>query len=346
MGARSRNGPPTSFQGSATRRRRGIKVVGPLVKFVITLALIGILVNVVDLETTMQLLLNADITVLFAALVLLAFDRTLMIGKWYPLVRVQLPSISLWRATRVYLASGFAAIFLPSTFGADLVRGLALGRTEGAVAEVGASVVMERMLGMIAVGFLSLAALVAAMQASLPLGFLLPWAIASVGIAVAACLAPLSKWVAPGLSRLLSDPKTRAGYFFRRFTDAYLAYRHRPRMLLSVGILTLIENAIAIPILWLLARAVHSSISFEMLLVAVPLTLFVIRLPIAVWSLGVTEGALVYLLGLYGVPPAEALAVALVDRLLLLVIGLLGAPFWWELVRPLRRIRQDKTVLR
>jgi uncharacterized membrane protein YbhN (UPF0104 family) len=68
------------------------------------------------------------------------------------------------------------------------------------------------------------------------------------------------------------------------------------------------------------------------LFVAVPLTLFVGRLPIAVAGIGVVEGALVYLLGVFGVPPAEALSLALAGRVIEFAALLPGALFWSSLV--------------
>ena len=101
-----------------------------------------------------------------------------MIGKWYPLLKVQGLDIPLAQATRVYLAASFASLFLPTSVGADIVRTLALGGERRATLEVGASIVVERMLGLAASVILCTSVLVLALWQAFPLGFLLPWILA------------------------------------------------------------------------------------------------------------------------------------------------------------------------
>ena len=105
-------------------------------------------------------------------------------------------------------------------------------------------------------------------------------------------------------------------------------------MLAWVAALTLLEQTMPIWVLLLLSRAIAAGVSLRMLLVAVPLTLFVSRFPIAVWGLGVLEASLVYLLGLFGVPPAQALALALAGRAAELIAVLPGAFLWQALTHP------------
>ena len=111
-----------------------------------------------------------------------------------------------------------------------------------------------------------------------------------------------------------------------------MLYRHRPGTLIAVGLLSLVEQAFPVVVLWILAHALDLEVSFLALLVAVPLALFVGRLPIAIAGIGVLEGALVYLLGLFGVPPAEALSLALAGRIAEIFALLPGGLFWSSLV--------------
>jgi uncharacterized membrane protein YbhN (UPF0104 family) len=58
---------------------------------------------------------------------------------------------------------------------------------------------------------------------------------------------------------------------------------------------------------------------------------------VGVAGLGVTEAALVYLLGLSGIPSGGALALGLAARAVHLLVVLPGAAFWLDLVRTSRR---------
>lgn len=102
-------------------------------------------------------------------------------------------------------------------------------------------------------------------------------------------------------------------------------------LLLTIAVLSVFEQMFPIVVLWILARALNTSIGLSMLIVAVPLTVFVSRIPVTVWGLGVVEGANVYLLGLFGVPASEALALSLAARIVDMVSSLPGVLFWKDL---------------
>jgi uncharacterized membrane protein YbhN (UPF0104 family) len=83
------------------------------------------------------------------------------------------------------------------------------------------------------------------------------------------------------------------------------------------------------------AVALGIELSPAMLVVTMPLTLFVSRLPISMGGVGVSEAAVVYLLGLFGVPSTDALAISLVCRAVdVLVMTAPGLFLWRDLVHP------------
>ncbi len=200
--------------------------------------------------------------------------------------------------------------------------------------EVGASILTERLLGMLASGVLCLLALILALQASVRLDVFLPWACIAIVSALAVFLLPLTRWV-----RESEEIGTGRGRWLRllsRFGNALVVYRRRPGMLTGVAFLSVLEQVIPAVVLWILSHAIGSPIDFRALLTAVPLTLFVSRLPISIWGLGVIEASLVYLLGLFGVPPAEALTLSLAGRVVEVIAVLPGSVFWYEVARSAR----------
>jgi uncharacterized membrane protein YbhN (UPF0104 family) len=114
----------------------------------------------------------------------------------------------------------------------------------------------------------------------------------------------------------------------RRCGRAYTVYRDQKAVLVLIGLLSLVEQFFPIFGAWILSHALSASVTFRMLIIAVPLTLFVSRLPIAMSGIGAAEGTLVYLLGLFGVPSQEALALALACTALNIVTAVPGLLFW------------------
>src|SRR5690348_1404236 len=110
-----------------------------LVKVVVMVVLVVVLARLVEFDALVESVRAADPGLLLVAVGAAFVDRLVMIGKWYPLLRVQLPSIPLLRAARAYIAASFAALVLPTSVGGDMLRAIALGRGRGAVMEVGAS---------------------------------------------------------------------------------------------------------------------------------------------------------------------------------------------------------------
>ncbi|HEX6964895.1 MAG TPA: lysylphosphatidylglycerol synthase transmembrane domain-containing protein [Gemmatimonadaceae bacterium] len=312
-----------------------------LLKLVVMVVLLVLVVRLVPLGALARTIGSANPILLGLAVVAVLADRALMIAKWYPLLRTQAASISWWRAARAYLAAGFASLVLPASVGADMLRAVALGRPDGVVMEIAASIAMERMLGMVAAGVPTLLAVWIVLSTDVSLGVLLPWGLASLGVAVVALLLPLDPRVMRIVDRLLGRHRSgKWGGLIHRFATAYAIYRRFPRMLMAVAAASVVEQFVPVLVHWIISRALGVPISFTMLLVAVPLALFLTRLPLSVAGIGVGEAAEVYALALFGVPPVQSLALALTARAAELLGLLPGAVLWYDLVAaPRRRAR-------
>jgi uncharacterized protein (TIRG00374 family) len=292
---------------------------------------LGFILTLVDTKDAARLVGSANPLLLLAAVVVAGADRLLMVVKWYPLLRVQNVAVSLARATRAYLASGVAHYFLPASVGADVLRAAVLGRAGRFIIEVGASIVAERALGLVASALMSLVSLALALRLGLPVELIFPWALLAVVAGCAILVLPLNK----NVLRVVRGSKTllrlgRARGLLERFAETYSIYRREMVMLVAMGGLTVLEQFFPIAILWLLGKALGIPVGFVAVVIAVPLTLFVVRLPISFGGLGVGEGALVYLLGLFGISPTEALTLALSTRVVEVLVNAGPSVFLWR----------------
>lgn len=98
-----------------------------------------------------------------------------------------------------------------------------------------------------------------------------------------------------------------------------------------LGLVTLGLLCLVVAFYWMAAQALGVPADGRAVVAAVPLACFMARLPIGIWGLGIMEGSLVYLMRLFGVSPADALATALVGRLVELGSILPGGLFLGEL---------------
>ena len=110
---------------------------------------------------------------LFLVRALVAVARTVMIWRWVLVLRAPNSSIATSVAVRLFLTSSFVGSFLPAGVGGDATRAYRLARLAARSGDALASVVVERVLGV-----LSLAALGAAELAVWTPGY--GWALASV----------------------------------------------------------------------------------------------------------------------------------------------------------------------
>lgn len=308
-----------------------------LLRLLVAAALLALLARSVGLSEVKRAIVAAAPWPFALALLLGLVDRAVMIGKWYPLLHAQVPEVGLGRAARAYLAAGFASYFLPTSVGADALRSVALGRGRRAVAEVGASVVVERLLGLFGALTLALVSLALARQGpARSLGALLPWAAAGWMAVLAILLALFGSRVAGRLggslaARLPWPRRGRAAEIVARVAAATERYRRVPWTIAGAAAASAGEQLFPVLVLWALARSLALPIPFLTHLAVVPLAMFVGRLPVSIAGLGVFEGALVGVYGLYGVPHADALALALAARAIELGAQLPGAFFWSDL---------------
>jgi uncharacterized protein (TIRG00374 family) len=316
----------TTFSLPSTARR--------LVSVLVTVGCLVLLARIVDPGELGAALASASVPLLIAAVLVRAFDRLVMIWKWFPFLRIQLPDVSFLHAARAYLVSGLAIYMIPISVGADVVRAGVLGRDEKAVPEVGASIIAERLIGIAATGMLSLIALFVAYTQSIELTFVLPWALAAVVLGLLALVAPLSERVASwGLRSIATARRIPGRTFLSKVATAYQVYGSHPGLLLAVGVASVFEQFLSVVVAWIIVKALGLSISFLMLMVAIPLAIFAGRIPVSLGGIGITEGAIVYLLGLFGVSTADALALSLVARAIdIFVVSVPGAFLWRDMV--------------
>ncbi len=293
------------------RRRAGL--IARVLASAVALALV---VRLVSGREILAALAGARPAWIAAALACVVLDRVVMAAKWRLLLTAQGVARSLGALVRSYFVATFYGSFLPTGVGGDVIRIMQVSGGKERALAVTASVVMERLLGLIAS-----AALIVLTLGGFVLGTrrdlapLLGLALAAVGLGVG------------GLALALHGPwHDRLPAPIARFATAFRVYRGHHGALARFSAWSFLEQLIPVVAAYCMARALGYGLGLPVFLLVIPLDLFVSRIPISVDAIGIREGLYVALFGQAGLSPSEAFLLALVGRVVTLV-GLLPGAF-------------------
>jgi glycosyltransferase 2 family protein len=298
------------------------------IRLVVTGVVLAALAWRIDMREAARAMLALDLRYAGGVLVLLAFDRAVMVLRWVLLLRASGSTVPAGSAASIYFVSSFVGGFLPAGLGADALRAYTLGRRTAEPGEAIASVAVDRSLGLLSlvllgiVGVVMWARLVSpGLQQSVMLLALV------LGVGVAAVF-----WVDRALRAALPArwQRSRHGAGLLRLADALGRYRARPQVLLIVLLLSVGVQFLRIGQAWLLGQGIGIGVGFAYYLVFMPIGLLMLLLPISVSGFGLPQGVIVWLLQPQGV--AEPMAFAL--STLIVLSGIAGnLPGAWLYLR-------------
>lgn len=258
---------------------------------------------------------------LLLAAVAYMVDRVVMTGKWWYLLRAQTEVLGFFRAHSLYQTCNLWGLAMPATIGGDALRVLFL-RREGIDPSVStASIVVERLAGlmalMLSVGLLSFVLRIRqaefeTLDRLLQVSFLGSIGIVVVGVFLSTPL--LAKVVTKPLVGLW--PKSKLVHGLAQVHIAFAAFgKDTPRIVLLCG-LSVVEVGLIVLFYWILFADLGRFLSIDFLGLAVIGSFIVSRIPITFGGLGIFEASMAGFLALAGIPIAEALAASLVGRFL------------------------------
>jgi uncharacterized protein (TIRG00374 family) len=224
-----------------------------------------------------------------------------------------------------YLAGLFVGNFLPSTIGGDFLRARRLSAENGESAVTVASVVLERLTGMVVLPVITLTALA------------LNPGLRELGTAsLLAFLLSVSTLAFLSLLLFVVGHPNVGGRFagtsgFRQFAGAIhlgtARFRRHPRAVVGVLLAGFAYQLLVVLAAFLAARAIGiDEVGMTAALAFVPAVSIAQVVPISLGGLGVREGAFVLFLNPLNVPTGRAVALGLLIYGLNLVASLLGAP--------------------
>ena len=243
------------------------------------------------------------------ALLLVMVSRLAVAGRWQVLLHSAGTGIRASQSIGITFAGLFAANFLPTTIGGDVVRLAWVIRLGYDQAICVASLVADRLVGM------------AGMAMALPFG--IPGYIHYFQAAGRPAQSPLMlalPWLQPLKARLLS--------FTRRLFQALQLWMGKPRALLAALAFTWVHMLCTFGIVWLFLTGMGEAISFWLVMGLWSAAYFITLLPISINGMGVQELAMTFFYTqVGGISAPSGLTLALLMRLIQMIASLPGALF-------------------
>lgn len=266
--------------------------------------------QLVDLDHTLDLLVHIDPLPVFAALAVLMVQAAAGALRWREIVLLQGGSLGLARAINLFFLGTFFNQTLSSTIGGDAVRvwrlkaaGLSIGRAAGGVA-------LERVAGLLTLAMLAAGAAPLAQGPALVALLLM----AGIGLLAAVLIALGVRLGSPGSPwrRIMEDAHT-------------VLLSRRGLVVLAISMAIHLTGAVA---LWMVALGLGMELALLPCLVLVPPAMLVATLPISLGGWGVREGSLVAAFAMIGVGADASVAISVAFGLLVMVSGVAGLGVW------------------
>lgn len=278
-----------------------------LLRIFITVSLLGLVLWISPLRSTLDSIRRADLFWIAAAMLLQFAGIWVQVFRWHVLLDES--SVSILRLLKIHLIGISASFFLPSSLAGDAARSALLARQKGLLEKSVLSMLAARLLGLAALLTL---ALTGAFLWSSPLLHFKPNKIALVlAVFCLACIGPA--WLSwKRLRRNTAWWHTGSSLKLRMFNSfAYLDDSLRNPLILSKAIiLSLLLQGFTLLAGWCLFRSVCTALPVGAAFALLPLVQLGSLAPLSVGGFGVREGMTMALFhGVAGLPRETCLAV-------------------------------------
>jgi|SRR5690348_12274963 glycosyltransferase 2 family protein len=270
-----------------TRRTR--VVVGTAVSAVVLAALLWF----TDPREIWQSLSRADLKWVALAVAINIATVPVMAWRWQLLLAAKRLQVPLGWLTRTYFVALFIGQFLPAAVGGDAVRAVELGRRTQEAPEAVASVLIDRLVGMVSLVALAVVAYAAGGHAAG--GPEVIAAEAMFGAAAVVVLALLFSARLRGLAARYLEPRVSGRQLAagQRFYEALHGYREHRVTLAAVCGLALIVQIARVGTIWMLVQALNLDVPLTEIYATGPVLFAALILPVSLNGIGVREAVFV-----------------------------------------------------
>lgn len=290
---------------SETKERLARRWLFRVLKVAATAAILALLWRKLDPDRLAVVWASANLLWLLPVMLVKGVGIFSSILRWRWLLRGQDLEVPLGHLVGSFLVGRFIGMVVPSTIGLDAYRAYDIARHAKAPARSIAVILVEKVIGLFALGLLVLVTLPGG-QRFVPPGALLSLSVlflVPVGLAFYLLVRP---GAVEALARRLIPPFFGLRERIGRAAQAAGRFAHRRRVLAIATAFGLIVHLSTASMYLFTARAVGADVSPSEILFVAPLMIVATLVPISFSGFGVREGAFVFLLTRIGVPAEQA----------------------------------------
>jgi uncharacterized membrane protein YbhN (UPF0104 family) len=308
----------------ASRARR---LLVPIVKTVVSLALLWVLFSRVDVARLWGVARNASAPWLLGALGLYLAMVLTSAWRWGLLLRAQDLRFSFKALTGSFLVATFFNNFLPSNIGGDVVRIADTARAAGKTLAT-TVVLIDRGIGLLGLVLMAAIGATAGPRAFGPSAGGVGPGVLWAGFGVAAMIATPALLMPEGLARLLQPLRVIhpewVGGRIEKLTSALARFRESPASLGGCFVGAVVVQTLLVGFYLAIAHSMHIPVGFAELAVIVPITFIVQMLPLSMNGFGVREATFGFYFARLGLPLESALLVSFMGAALIMLFSLSG----------------------
>jgi glycosyltransferase 2 family protein len=293
-------------------------------KVALSFALFAFVVAKVSPGGVWSILRPADPAMLAAAAALFLASNLLGSWLWGRLLRAQGVPIPYRKAASYYFVGLFFNNFLPSNIGGDIARISDAAKHARHVSPVFSATLMDRLLGVLAIGLLAVIASVSALD-RIHLYAIYAGVFAVFGLALALFLSIFHRGILEAFERpFRAMGWTGVEQAITRLMDDLHGFKHQTGTLMAAFAASALVQVSRIYVHYLVGIALGVRIAAGYYFLFVPVLAALVSLPISVNGIGIREGASVVLFQLAGLTRQQSFTVPFITYVISVLISLLG----------------------
>jgi uncharacterized membrane protein YbhN (UPF0104 family) len=301
---------------------------GTLIRLIGSLLSLGLLIFLIARQGWEEIIGSANsipVSFLLLTMGLMVISRLAVSLRWFSLLRAVAPDFPFLDSLRLTLAGLFAANFLPTTVGGDVVRAAGvLRRTKNRMDAV-TSIAADRLIGLTGMAML------------VPYGFYESWEWFQFRLSRG--LSWITPYLGPiiGLSFFQSELIQQGIIRVKRAVSSLAAWLRRPKAVFTALGITWIHQICLFTNVWLFLKGMNDPMGWWLIAGLWSLSYFITLMPFSIGGLGIRELSITYIYQeIGGISVESALTLALLLRALDIIASIPGAFFLPTILDTLR----------
>jgi hypothetical protein len=297
-----------------------------IAKLIFSTALLVWIVATANLRDVVDALSDANLGWFALAACMPAVGTCITAVRWKGLLQAQGFRMPLRGLIGSCMVAKFVGLFLPSTIAGDAIRAFDTWKAGANKSVAITALVVDRLSGLLVLALFGVFAICLPQEITRRFPVIYGCVgIGAVGLLVCVwCIfAPSARFIAAAQALAARLPE-RVRSLIEQPVAALAAYRGRTGALVQALLLSTLLQINVVTFYYFIGRTLGLEISYDLYYIIVPIAVFVMLAPISINGIGVRESIFVFLLGIYSVDDARAVAFAWVEYGTFTLYGLFG----------------------